>query len=172
MVSSNYRIIFATNFIPFPMRSVTVLFFSLVILLPVIFGGCNKNKNSPSVSSMLVGKWRLSSKGYDVNKNSLIDADENIAVPDSVFEYTVFDDQGNGVWLTTQSGIPDTLTWFKWSLTANNAGITTIRTKGSASYISLSDTITYQIDTLSASSLRLTIIATSSGLNWQNYQMQ
>ena len=155
-----------------PMRSATIIFFSLVILSAILFGSCTKSKNTPSVSSMLIGKWKLSSKGYDINKNSLIDPNEDIAVPDSAFDYTVFDSHGSGVWLTTQNGISDTLTWFTWSLTADNTGLTTIRTKGSPGYISLSDTTTYHIDTLSAASLRLTIVAASSGLNWQNYKKQ
>ncbi len=153
------------------MKSFTIIFSSLVIF-SVLFGACKKSKNTPSAGDMLVGKWKTSSYGYDVNHNSVIDSSENTPYPDSVSNYTVFNSGGSGELLVTKNGTTDTQTWFSWSLASNNIDVTTIRTKGSSSYISLSDTTTYHIGVLSATDLQLTIVAGSSGLNWQNYKKQ
>jgi hypothetical protein len=145
-------------------------FYVSIIVFAAVFVSCKKSKNEST--PVIEGKWKVVSHGYDVNNNSVMDASETTAFPDSMVNYTLFSHDGSGVVIDVHSGVSDTQTWFTWVLANSNANITITRTKGNPAFVSLSGTDTYRLDSVSSTVLRLTIIASGSNLNWQTYKKQ
>ncbi len=110
----------------------------LVLASTLVFTSCDKEKDEPTRSELIVGTWTLSAYGQDDNMNGILESSEQDPIPAGAGLIEVFNSNGTGSVTTTPAGGgASTTSSITWQLQSNDQQLAVTTTSTATTSIAI-----------------------------------